>query len=99
MPAAPVLSGDMDYLGMLRASIDAQSQASTLVSLAVERAREDGFSWRDIGDVLGVTRQAAFQRFGKPTDPRTGEPMNTTPLPEATQLAGAIIDALSRARR
>ena len=98
MLVAPVLAGDMDALGLLRASIEAQTQATALVSLAAERAREDGFSWQDIGDVLGVTRQAAFQRFGRPTDPRTGEPMNTTPLPEAMNLAGTVIDALSHGR-
>src|SRR5699024_5472379 len=29
-----------------------------------------------IGDALGISRQAAFQRFGTPVDPRTGEAMN-----------------------
>lgn len=98
MLAMPVLTSDLDALDVLRASIEAQAQATALVSLAAERARRDGFSWQDIGDVLGVTRQAAFQRFGRPTDPRTGEPMNTTPLPEATELAGTVIDALSHSR-
>ncbi len=31
---------------------------------AVDRARAAGHSWSSIGDVLGTTRQAAFQRFG-----------------------------------
>ena len=42
---------------------------------AVDRARTAGRSWREIGDVLDTTRQAAFQRFGRPVDPRTGKPM------------------------
>jgi hypothetical protein len=25
----------------------------------------DGHTWREIGDALGVSKQAAFQRFGK----------------------------------
>jgi hypothetical protein len=41
---------------------------------AVDRARDAGRSWREIGDVLGTTRQAAVQRFGHPADPRTGTP-------------------------
>jgi hypothetical protein len=53
----------------LLAATDAALQA------AVDRAREAGRSWREIGDVLGTTRQAAFQRFGRPVDPRTGTPM------------------------
>ncbi len=35
------------------------------LAIAVEVARVDGLSWQDIGTVLGVTRQAAFQRFGR----------------------------------
>jgi hypothetical protein len=34
---------------------------------AVDRARAAGHSWSRIGEVLGTTRQAAFQRFGRPT--------------------------------
>ncbi|MCV7131769.1 DUF3887 domain-containing protein [Mycobacterium hodleri] len=59
---------------------------------AVERAREAGRTWQEIGDVIGVSRQAAFQRYGKPIDPRNGEPMNTNPLPDAVELARAVID-------
>ncbi|MGH3624269.1 MAG: hypothetical protein ACRDQ5_21195, partial [Sciscionella sp.] len=42
---------------------------------AVEDAREAGHTWQEIGNVLGTSRQAAFQRFGRPVDPRTGVPM------------------------
>lgn len=31
---------------------------------AVRAALDDGATWSDIGEVLGVSRQAAFQRFG-----------------------------------
>jgi hypothetical protein len=54
----------------LSAAADAALQA------AIDRARDAGHSWREIGDVLGTTRQAAFQRFGHPIDPRTGTPMS-----------------------
>lgn len=30
----------------------------------VERARQAGASWSEIGQALGMTRQGAFQRFG-----------------------------------
>src|ERR1700722_15513068 len=46
--------------------------ANDALQAAVDRAREAGHSWREIGEVLGATRQAAFQRFGHPVDPRTG---------------------------
>jgi hypothetical protein len=34
---------------------------------AVEDARASGHTWQEIGDVLHTTRQAAFQRFGRPS--------------------------------
>lgn len=33
--------------------------------VAVRHARDAGATWEEIGDALGVTKQAAFQRFGK----------------------------------
>ncbi|MCG8656747.1 hypothetical protein EU513_12345 [Yimella sp. RIT 621] len=38
---------------------------------AVAAARADGASWQAIGQVLGMSRQAVFKRFGRP-DPHTG---------------------------
>ena len=32
---------------------------------AVKAARVNGATWQEIGDSLGVTRQAAWERFGK----------------------------------
>jgi hypothetical protein len=57
------------------AARDLSAAAEAALQAAVDRARTAGQSWRDIGDVLGTSRQAAFQRFGHPIDPRTGEPM------------------------
>lgn len=38
--------------------------AKDAADLAVERAREAGLTWQQVGDVFGITRQAAQQRFG-----------------------------------
>lgn len=95
--AAPVLAPD-DPLSGVRGSADIQAHASELVAAAVESARAAGCTWQQIGDVLGISRQAAFQRFGKPIDPRTGQIMSTTPLPEATELAETVIDDLANGR-
>jgi hypothetical protein len=35
------------------------------LGLAVIIARDKGATWEEIGDVLGVTKQAAQMRFGK----------------------------------
>lgn len=59
---------------------------------AVDRARQAGRTWQTIGDLLGTSRQAAFQRFGRPVDPRTGEPMQQHEMvPEATERAIAVL--------
>jgi len=96
--AAPVLSSDHQPLDLLRASIELQANAVALVAAAVDDARASGCSWQVIGDTLGISRQAAFQRFGKPIDPRTGETMTVDPLPQAVDLATAIIADLTRGK-
>jgi Protein of unknown function (DUF3887) len=62
----------LDLVANARRTVDvAQEQLRD----AVDRARAAGHTWQEIGEVLGTTRQAAFQRFGRPIDPRTGAPM------------------------
>jgi len=58
------------------AARELSAAADETLQAAVDRARAAGQSWREIGEVLGTTRQAAFQRFGHPLDPRTGIPMS-----------------------
>lgn len=72
---------------------------------AVLRARAAGHTWQTIGELLGTSRQAAFQRFGRPVeDPRTGEPMAQKLLPGAAENAVALLvdyfeDRFDRVRR
>ena len=33
---------------------------------AVNAARADGVTWPGIGETLGITKQAAYERFGNP---------------------------------
>ncbi len=65
---------------------------------AVDRARATGHSWREIGEVLDTTRQAAFQRFGRPVDPRTGAAMSRAVLPGATGTAVIIFSGMAAGR-
>ncbi|APT81505.1 DUF3887 domain-containing protein [Corynebacterium ammoniagenes] len=61
-------------------------------------ARNRGVTWQVIGDALGISRQAAFQRFGTPVDPRTGEAMNKPSKhrrDEARAQAESFLDALT----
>src|SRR5690242_13478099 len=96
--AAPVLRGEDDPLELVRAAHKVQERAEVLMAAAVEDAREAGRTWQEIGEVLGVSRQAVFQRYGKPIDPRTGGLMNTSALPGADQLATSVIDDLAAGR-
>lgn len=63
---------------------------------AVQLARQAGHTWAEIGELLGTTRQAAFQRFGRPIDPRTNKPMTRQTLPgaedKAIEILGCIIE-------
>ncbi|WP_231514642.1 DUF3887 domain-containing protein [Mycobacterium sp. URHB0044] len=93
-----MLSAEGDPLELVRAARVVEDQAEALMAAAVHQARGAGHTWQEIGDVLGVTRQAAFQRYGRPIDPRTGKAMNTKPLPEADDLAGTVIDDLVHGR-
>jgi hypothetical protein len=79
-------------LGAVAAARELSAAAETALQTAVDRARAAGRSWRDVGEVLGTTRQAAFQRFGHPIDPRTGGPMSREIPPDAADRAVAIFD-------
>jgi hypothetical protein len=58
---------------------------------AVQQARQAGHTWAELGDLLGTTRQAAFQRFGRPLAPRTGVPIATQIMPGAARRASALL--------
>jgi Protein of unknown function (DUF3887) len=87
--------GSGSLLEALAAARDLSSAAGDALQEAVDGARTVGHSWREIGDVLGTSRQAAFQRFGHPIDPRTGTPMNTDVPPGTSDRAIAIVDSLA----
>ena len=96
--AARVLTDGDDFAGAIGHALKIQLAADDVVRAVVQQARERGATWQTIGDALGVSRQAAFQRYGKPIDPRTGELMNTTPLTGAADMARSVIDNLAGGR-
>jgi hypothetical protein len=56
-----IAAGDIDALAdaaFLSAQLD------TTIKSAIDGLRQRGYSWADIGRQLGVTRQAAQQRWG-----------------------------------
>ena len=52
-------------------SADMMARADRLLDLFVARARDDGRSWTEIGNRLGVSKQAARQRFAGRTSTST----------------------------
>jgi DNA invertase Pin-like site-specific DNA recombinase len=56
----------------IKAAIDAALaqavDAENKLRQVVEEARAAGATWADIGDALGVSRQAVYKRFGKPNN-------------------------------
>lgn len=58
---------DAAPLRRLMAANAAVGHARTLLAAEVEAARSAGLSWGAIGAALGVSKQAARQRFGAPS--------------------------------
>jgi DNA-directed RNA polymerase specialized sigma24 family protein len=57
-------AGDDPAAGM-RAVRALRDLADRLEVLQVERARGLGWSWQEIADALGVTRQAVHKKYGR----------------------------------
>jgi hypothetical protein len=85
-------------LGAVGAARELAVAANAGLQVAVDQARADDHSWKEIGDALNTTRQAAFQRFGRPVDPRTGTPMARVALPGAAERAAAIFAGMAQGR-
>jgi hypothetical protein len=58
----------------------------------VEQARDAGHTWAEIGELLHVSRQAAFQRFGGGRGP-TAEDAVAVPVEGAVEAAVPVLEA------
>lgn len=67
VPDAPDLQSDA-FLSLIASSADAEREVSALLQRSVLSARAAGISWARIGEGLGMSRQAAQQRFGARVD-------------------------------
>jgi len=70
------------YLRLVSASRTAAEETSRLLRESINGARAAGHSWDTLGRVLGVSRQAAQQRFSAAIQPRAAlaDETNTGPL-------------------
>ena len=91
-------AADDSPLAAIAAARQLAATAEADLQQAVDRARATGHSWREIGDVLDTTRQAAFQRFGRPIDPRTGAPMSRAVPPGTADKAVKIFTDMAAGR-
>jgi hypothetical protein len=58
------LAGDDPAVG-LRAVLALRRLAERVEANQVALARSQGWSWQQIGDALGITRQSVHQKYGK----------------------------------
>lgn len=78
----------------LGTEIERAAQAHLENSVAVARVR--GVSWQAIGNAFGITRQAAFKRFGTISTTDIGEETMGNPIIDLTSRTEDIFEHLSR---
>lgn len=93
---ADVLREDEQSEGQAMRAIAATRSLDLIVEdslrALVTRARSAGHTWAEIGDVLHVTRQAAFQRFGAASSPALVE-ASPAPVKDAVPRAVPVLQA------
>jgi hypothetical protein len=60
--ARRVADGDVEALTLM---LGLSAEIDTAIAQAVTGLKESGYSWAEIGSRLGITRQAAQQRWGR----------------------------------
>lgn len=86
-------------LSTVKLAVALRQATDQALAACVQQARAAGHTWQELGDVLHTTRQAAFQRFGRPgvstaVNLGTGVAMSDEILPGADELALALFGAL-----
>jgi hypothetical protein len=97
-----VLRADGHPSGQLLRAIAATRSLETIVDdtlrALVEQARAAGHTWAEIGEILHVSRQAAFQRFGGGRRPPAGEDAVEVPVQGAVEYAVPVLQAFLDSR-
>ncbi|MGB3305198.1 MAG: DUF3887 domain-containing protein [Thermomicrobiales bacterium] len=68
-------------IGAISLALALNRLADHALHVVVAEARAGGFSWQQIGDITGTTRQGAYQRFG--ADPPQGLAIRPYPAAES----------------
>lgn len=83
-----------DDLALFEDLVEHYRAGDRTIALAAAGLRARGYSWADVGRSMGVTRQSAWERFGRQAQPdtgpsRTGEGASPLPNPpEEPQIGG-----------
>lgn len=73
------LDDDLEaHLELVALARDAHAASGSILQAAVDSARSAGATWEQVGGVLGMTRQAAQQRFGRAGAPTEAPPAAPT---------------------
>lgn len=80
-----------DGLDAVVRAAGALARARDDLARAVEDARGGGATWADVGEVLGISRQAAFKRFGRPRDPTDAGTMTPRSTGHVTALTEQVV--------
>lgn len=95
-PADEPVASPPSGLAAVRLAVALRQVADQALASCVRQAREAGHTWQELGDTLNTTRQAAYQRFGRPVggvvDPRGGSAVEDL-LPGAAERALGVFDA------
>lgn len=89
---------ESSVLGAIAATRSLVVVVDDILHSLVHRARAEGHTWAEVGEVLHVSRQAAFQRFGGSGPVRAAEVTVTAPLPHAADRALAVLDDFATER-
>lgn len=84
---------DRSVLAAVAATRNLDRIVDDILHALVRQARSEGRTWAEIGEVLNVTRQAAFQRFGSTIADAAPEEGVMTPIEGASQKAAAVLEA------
>lgn len=77
----------------LRRAQELKNLADDLLVATASRAHDAGLSWQDIGNQLGISRQAAYQRFAAGSSSEDGRRRGDAELLEQIRRLFASIDA------
>lgn len=82
-------------MGEIQDAQEALLRAREHLAAAVRAARAQGRTWADIGEELGMSRQAAFKRFGEPMDPTNSTPISTRSVAGLQKLTEDVFTHIS----